>query len=441
MKAWLAALVPRGIGGQVVLLLLATLIVSQAITLALVSIADSQREPLDDNLRAQARAIAAVIRMVAGTEAPAERQVILDAANRSNPDIDIQLIDQAVAAIPPGEARPGPGFIQRDLGAGFDVAIDPSQGDPDTPRPIYITLPDGSVLQAQLPFGPPPSPPLNPRLNIVLFAAIGGIALLFWATRVLSMRLRNFARVVAEFSPEGDLAPLPETGPTEIATVAAALNRMRDRIATLVRNRTLMLTAVSHDLRTPVTRLRLRSEFVEDADTRTAMLRDLDQMTAMIDSVLGLLREQRAPAAPERTDLAVLLMTIADDFADTGRDVAYAGPDRCPAVLRADDMRRAIDNLVENALRFGSKARIRLVAGKTGDLRIDVDDDGPGIPPTERQSMLQPFVRGDAARGSDHDGFGLGLAIASGVIAAHNGTLNLGDSDLGGLRATITLPR
>jgi signal transduction histidine kinase len=441
MRARLAALMPRGIGGQVVLLLLATLVLSQAITLALVFFADAQRNPPDDNLRAQARAIAAVIRMVAETPDAAERQVILAAANRANPDIDAHLIGRPDAATPPDDTRPGPAFIQRDLGSGFAVTIDPGQRDTTTPRPIYVTLPDGSVLEARLPFGPPPPPPLNPRINIVIFAAVGAAALLLWATRVLSMRLRNFARVVAEFSPEGNLDPLPETGPIEIATVAAALNRMRDRIAALVRNRTLMLTAVGHDLRTPVTRLRLRSEFVEDADMRAAMQRDLDQMTAMIDSVLGLMRQQRALMAPEPTDLAVLLMTIADDFADTGRDVAYAGPDRCPVTLRADDIRRAVTNLVENALRFGSKARIRLVAAASAPLRIDVDDDGPGIPPADRELMLQPFMRGDAARGSDHDGFGLGLAIASGIVAAHDGTLTLGDSALGGLAVTITLPR
>jgi len=441
MRRWLTALLPHGIGGQVVLLLLATLILSQAITLALVFVTDAQRELPDDSLRAQARAIAGVIRMVAETPDAAERRVILDAANRSNPDIDIRLITRAGASAPPGEARPGPGFIQRDLGPGFDVAIDPRQGDPETPRPIYVTLPDGSVLEARLPFGPPSPPPLSPRINIVIFAAIGGIALLLWATRVLSTRLRNFARVVAEFSPEGDLDPLPETGPTEIATVAAALNRMRDRIAALVRNRTLMLTAVSHDLRTPVTRMRLRSEFVEDADIRTAMQRDLDQMTAMIDSVLGLMREQRTLTAAEPIDLAVLLMTVADDFSDTGKDVAYIGPDRCSTTLRPEDLRRAVTNLVENALRYGSKARIRLIVGPSGPLRIEIDDDGPGIPPEDRELMLQPFVRGDAARNGAAGGFGLGLAIASGVVAAHGGTLTLGDSDLGGLRVAVTLPR
>ncbi|HEY4202843.1 MAG TPA: ATP-binding protein [Devosiaceae bacterium] len=439
MIAALRLIVPRGIGGQIVLLLLATLVISQALTVAFVLLTDAQRNPVDNNIRAQLRAISAVIRMIAFTPEPMDRRIIIDAANRSNPDINILIIARPGASEPPEDTVSGPAFIQRDLGVGFDVAVDPAE-DRTSPRTIFVTLPDGSALQAELPFVPPPPSPLDPRINIGIFAGIGAVALLLWATRVLSVRLRNFARAVADFSPEGDHDPLPETGPSELRTVAAALNRMRDRIAALVKTRTLMLTAVGHDLRTPVTRLRLRSEFVQDGEMRSAMLRDLDHMTNMIDAVLALLRDPRALAPAERIDLAVFLRTLCDDFADTGKIVIYEGPQHCSFVVREDDLRRAMTNLVDNALRHGTHARVSLVADAAGPVHLRVDDDGPGIAPEERELMLQPFVRGDAARSGDHDGFGLGLAIATSAVNSHGGTLTLADSDLGGLRVEITLP-
>ena len=434
----LKSLWPSGISGQIVLLLLATVAMSQLIALSLVNLTDTRHDP-DESLRMQSRSIASIVRLIADAPGTDERALIVAAANRSNPDIDLRIVAAPGTTFDLSHGTPAPDFVTRDLGSDIIATVDPRIG--NEPRTLTIALPDLMHLRVRLPFNTPTPPLLNPRTNTLIFAAIGAVALLIWATRVLSTRLRNFAQAVADYSPDGDHDPLPETGPAELRTVAAALNRMRDRIDTLVKNRTIMLTAVGHDLRTPVTRMRLRAEFIADDNIRAAILRDLSQMTDMIDAVLSLLRDPASLPPPERIDVATFLQTLSDDFADTGEQVEYRGPTHVTSQVREDALRRAITNLVENALHFGTRCRITLSPLVDGPLVIDVEDNGPGIPPDQRDQMLQPFMRGDSARGDSHEGFGLGLAIAAAIARGHKGTLTLDESDLGGLRATITLPR
>lgn len=434
----LKSLWPSGISGQIVLLLLATVALSQLIALALVNLTDTRHNP-DENLRMQARSIAAIIRLIADAPGMEERQLIVAAANRSNPDIDLSIIGAAGTPmiVPGGETAPD--FLTRDLGEDIIATVDPHTG--SEPRTVTVALPDEMHLRVNLPFSAPTPPLLNPRTNTLIFAAIGAIALLVWATRVLSTRLRNFAQAVAEYTPDGDHDALPETGPAELRTVAIALNRMRDRIDSLVKNRTMMLTAVGHDLRTPVTRMRLRAEFIPDDVTREAILRDLAQMTDMINAVLSLLRDPSALPPLERVDLASFLQALSDDYTDTGKAVDYRGPAHVTARIREEAFRRAVTNLIENALHHGTQCRITLSANADGPLVIDIEDNGPGIPADQREQMLQPFMRGDSSRSESHEGFGLGLAIALTTARNHNGTLTLEDSQMGGLRARLTLPR
>lgn len=188
------------------------------------------------------------------------------------------------------------------------------------------------------------------------FAVITLTLLGLWAARVLAEPLSSFARAAEEFSLSGTAAPLPERGPEEIRAVARALNRMRERITALIDDRTKMLAAISHDLRTPITRLRLRSEFIEDENSRRHMLRDLDQMRAMLEAVLSFLRNDRRLEELTLTDIATTLQLIADQFADIGHMVTYDGPSHAMAMARPDDLHRAVTNLVENAVKFGGEA-------------------------------------------------------------------------------------
>ena len=207
--------------------------------------------------------------------------------------------------------------------------------------------------------------------------------------------------------------------------MAKALNRMRERITALIDDRTKMLAAISHDLRTPITRMRLRSEFIDDEVHRSRMLRDLDQMRSMLESVLSFLRNDRKLESMTLVDIATTLQLVTDQFADMGHKVVYDGPEHAMATVRPDDLHRSVTNLVENAVRFGAEATIRLTASPD-TMTIEVEDDGPGISDARKEMMLEPFVRGDDARNMDEAaGFGLGLSIARSIVLAHGGELSL----------------
>jgi signal transduction histidine kinase len=261
-----------------------------------------------------------------------------------------------------------------------------------------------------------------------------------WAARALTAPLSAFARAAENFSLNGAAAPLPERGPIEIRSVAKALNRMRERITALIDDRTKMLAAISHDLRTPITRLRLRSEFIADEVHRSHMLRDLDQMRSMLESVLSFLRNDRKLESMTLADVATTLQLISDQFADIGHKVVYDVPEHAMATVRPDDLHRSVTNLVENAVRFGAMATIRLTASPD-TMTIDIEDDGPGISDARKGMMLEPFVRGDDARNMDEAaGFGLGLSIARSIVLAHGGELSLHDRQPHGLVVRILLP-
>jgi len=222
--------------------------------------------------------------------------------------------------------------------------------------------------------------------------------------------------------------------------VIAAFNRMQDRIGALIADRTQALAAVGHDLRTPLARLRLRAESVSDEAPRVAMERDLAEMEAMIASLLAYLGGEGDPEEPAVADIAVICATLVDDATDTGHDATYAGPDHLPMRVRRSALKRAIGNLVDNALRFGEAITVSLAQGPDGVV-IAVEDDGPGIPPAMLGKVLEPFVRAGDERGRDTAGFGLGLSIVVRLVEVEGGTLSLANRPTGGLRAEIRLPR
>ena len=201
----------------------------------------------------------------------------------------------------------------------------------------------------------------------LLFAVISVTLLGLWAARALTAPLSSFASAAESFSLNGAAAPLPERGPEEIRSVAKALNRMRERISALIDDRTKMLAAISHDLRTPITRMRLRSEFIEDETHRSRMLSDLDQMRSMLESVLSFLRNSRKLEAMTLVDVASTLQLVADQFSDMGHKVSCAGPDHAMATARPDDLLRGVTNIVENAARYGAEVVIRLTVAPEGN--------------------------------------------------------------------------
>jgi signal transduction histidine kinase len=385
--------------------------------------------------------LVALVRLVAATPAGGERARLVAQIAQTVPHMDLKSAS-AVSRADGGTADdPRLHYLMQHLGPGFQVALLPAAAQPaDAARTLAIRLPDGDGLTANLPPRGGPPPLGGPISFTLLFVVVSVTLLALWATRALRTPLSGFAKAAESFSLDGDIAALPERGPEEIRAVARAFNRMRARIRKLVDDRTRLLAAMGHDLRTPITRLRLRSEFIADEDLRRQMLRDLEQMQAMTDGVLSFLRDGQAREAATSVDIASLLQTVCDQFADMGHPVGYRGPAHLAITARPDDLQRAVANLVDNAVRHGANAVVRLTADAAG-ARVEVEDDGPGIPEARKAAMLEAFVRGEEARTMDgRAGFGLGLSIARAIAEAHGGTLTLHDRAPHGLVARITLP-
>ncbi|WP_454620494.1 ATP-binding protein [Bradyrhizobium cenepequi] len=427
----------KGIGGQIAALVVASIIAIHVIiaTIFLLFRPD-QSEPPGDRGHAQ---LTSAIQLL-GAAAPSERQRLSADINKAFPQLGVE-------SLPPG-TTPAAGRLDerelhglyRRLGGAyrlFPLADDDARIEPR----IGVVLPDGAMISARL-LADWHRPPFlgGPWMMTLLFMVISVTLLGLWAARALTAPLSSFARAAETFSLDGATAPLPERGPEEIRSVAKALNRMRERITGLIDDRTKMLAAISHDLRTPITRMRLRSEFIEDESHRNRMLADLDQMRAMLESVLSFLRNDRRLESMTLTDIASTLQLVTDQFSDMGHKVSYDGPAHAMATVRPDDLHRSVTNLVENAVRFGAEATIRLRT--TGDhITIEVEDDGPGISDARKHDVLEPFVRGDDARNMDEsEGFGLGLSITNAIVLAHGGTLSLHDRKPHGLLARIELP-
>jgi signal transduction histidine kinase len=425
----------RGISGQI-----AALVVASVVTLHLIITASflihrpDQPDPSFDRGHAQLAATAQLL----GAASASDRPRLMGDIARAFP-----LLGIASVAPGPASATGEPDGINlhglhRRLGSGYRIFALPPDGET---RRLGIALPDGAMISANI-LPEPRRPPFlgSPWMTTLLFAVISVTLLGLWAARALTAPLSSFAKAAESFSLNGAAAPLPERGPEEIRSVAKALNRMRERITGLIDDRTRMLAAISHDLRTPITRMRLRSEFIEDDTHRSRMLGDLDQMRSMLESVLSFLRNDRKLEAMTLVDIASTLQLVTDQFGDIGRKVSYDGPPHAMATVRPDDLLRSVTNLVENAVRFGAEATIRLRTSPE-QVTIDVEDDGPGISDAQKNNMLEPFVRGDDARNMDEtSGFGLGLSIANAIVLAHGGALSLHDRQPHGLVVRIQLP-
>jgi signal transduction histidine kinase len=282
---------------------------------------------------------------------------------------------------------------------------------------------------------------INLAFERVLLALVPAIALMVLGGLMVRRALLPLRRLAAasERVGHGEVVPVAEDGPGEVRRVIGAFNRMQDRIEALIAGRTQALAAVGHDLRTPLARLHLRIEALANDDTRRAISQDVGEMEAMITSLLAFLGGEADPERPSAVDLAVMCATIVDDAVDRGRDARYVGPDHCERRVRRVGLKRAIGNLVDNALHYGTCVTVTLTVRDDG-LVISVEDDGPGIPDDQLERVLEPFVRLDPARGRDTVGFGLGLPIVQAAVAAEGATLSLANRRDGGLRAAITLP-
>lgn len=432
MRLDLRSFMPNRISGQMALIVVASLAVIHVVLTTAFLITRTQSlhdRPFDE--------IVTLARLIDATPS-AERGRLVMQASAAFPSLALAFAPTGAGTNVPQAVDMPAEAIERHLGPGFKVTRVAPTASEAAPR-IAVHLRDGAVVTARI--GPPAAPMRlgSPVMLTILFIAISVTCLGLWAARVLTEPLRRFAAAAENFEPDGDVAPLPERGPAEIRAAARALNRMRARIKELVAARTHMLAAVSHDLRTPITRLRLRGEYIDDPALRAQVLGELAHMNTMVESILIYLRGSSARGPATMVDIATIAQTVADQYADMGHAVGYHGPDHLVLAAHPEELRRAIANLVDNAVRHGRDVAVRLVGTPT-EVSIAVEDDGPGIVDVKKDAMQQPFVRGDAARGmNDSGGFGLGLSITRAVAQAHGGTLALVDRVPTGLIARITL--
>lgn len=276
-------------------------------------------------------------------------------------------------------------------------------------------------------------------LIIVVTTAIA-LAASVWAVRRATLPLTVLAGAAQRLGLDIGSPAVAERGPREVRTASRAFNEMQRRIQRSIRERVQMLAAISHDLRTPITRMRLRAEFVEDEEQRAKMLADLDEMEAMIAATLSFARDDPAREKPVALDLAALLQSLCADASDAGADVVYQGSERLEVSGRPAALKRAFANLIDNAVTYGRRARVT-VASAAGAATVTVEDDGPGIPEAERERVFDPFYRLEGSRSRATGGVGLGLSIVRTAIRAHGGEIVLADGSNGGLAAIVTLPQ
>ena len=436
-RAW-----PSSLFVRMALILLLGLLVAQGLSFWLQW---GERATVVSQARGQnfADRMAEVVRALEAT-APAERSAALATLPYGDWQVTLISEDQVSQNPPRGpvgamlSARLGSAREVRPLGGAAGMGMGMMHG--NMPRGFDVRLQGGQWLRfsgaRQL------DTPALPRDLILRLAVTLMIvtAVVMLAVRQATQPLKQLAQAADTLGRDLDAPALAEEGPTETRRAAQAFNRMQARIKRLVNERSRALAAVSHDLRTPLTRLRLRAELVDDETLRDQMAADLDAMAAMIDATLDYLRGLQTSEAVRPIDINALLASMSEDALVLGRRISIQGQALAPYTGRLSALRRALQNLIDNAIKYGACAHLR-VDDDAGELRIMVDDEGPGIEPHELARVTEPYYRPDASRSSATGGVGLGLSIAKDIALLHGGDLVLANRAQGGLCATLKLPR
>lgn len=277
------------------------------------------------------------------------------------------------------------------------------------------------------------------RILLILLLSVIAVTPLAWLfARRLAQPITAFADAAERLGKDPRTPPLTITGSGEVVAAANAFNMMQERLRRYVEDRTAMVGAIAHDLRTPLTRLKFRIEAVPD-DVRPKLAADIDQMEAMIAATLGFVRDTNRPAERTKLELSSLLESVMDEAAETGGDTTVERAEK--TIIEGDPvaLKRLVSNLVENALKYGGRARGRAFS-EDGMAIIEIDDDGPGVPPADFERVFEPFYRGEPSRNRETGGMGLGLAVVRSLARAHGGDVTLANRLGGGLRATVKLP-
>lgn len=438
---------PRTIAAQITCLVVAAVLSGVALTSAVQMYIlpnwEASREPEIVAARRAAR-IAAIVEEIRTARSVAERRQVIAAARRAGSEVEA--VQPALVAFEPADAVRTPRSAQLVLNRlADDWGIVPLGlvRSPDDRNSLLIGIDahnallfhERTRLLAHKLLVNTATLTIAIVTFIILFLSIYGVRWITAPLSTIAAAARSFGHSLGENN------KLREDGPSEIAQVAEALNDMRRRIQTLVDERTRMLVAISHDLRTPLARLGLRAERVVDENVREGMLRDIATINDMLTETLTYLREAGSQEPIHRVDLPSLLQTICAEFIDVGHSVSYEGPGRLTFACRTHALARALTNVIDNATKHGSSVAVALQELDRTTVQIDVADDGPGIARELLGKVLEPFFKVDNARPScGRSGFGLGLSIARDIIKSDGGTIELFNHAPHGLTVRLRLP-
>ena len=436
---------PKTLGAQLALLLLLALIVGQVLTFVI--LADSRRSAIIAANRAQVLSRTVTLVRLLRALPPPLHGAALEASDGRGFEVSLGprslVTDEDETAPNPFERRLGRMLAGADIGR-IEVAL--AEHGPRRHggwRPglaIAIELGPGRWLNLEYRLAPPPGGWLLPTLTYfgVTAALVSLIAVL--VARRIAAPLKALAGAADRLGRGEAVGDLDEGGPDELRRTARAFNRMQARLRRFVGERTRMLAAMSHDLRTPITALRLRAELLDEGAERGRFIATLDEMAAMVEASLAFAREDARGEATRPVDLGALGESVAEDLRDLGASIEAHDLPRRVLAVRPQALRRALRNVLENAVRYGGHAALRLEEDGQS-LRFVVEDDGPGIPEDAIERVFEPFVRLETSRSRETGGIGLGLAIARDVLRAHGGDVTLANRPTGGLIVRLSLPK
>jgi signal transduction histidine kinase len=314
-----------------------------------------------------------------------------------------------------------------------------SGGPPGRLFDVTVALPDGDSIVFRAP-APQPGPPLPREIFIQLAVLTAVLAIvLFLMTRTITRPLSALAKAADAVGRGAEHPPLEERGARELRDATRAFNSMQDRLRRYLDSRTRVLAAMSHDLRTPLTRLRLRAEAIEDPETRERFAADLDEMNQMVTGALNLFKGLTDTETTTPLLIDDLLKSLQAEYRELGENFMIEGQSNRPVLAKPNALKRLLSNLLHNAVKYGTSAQVTVEDGR--ELVVRIRDEGPGIPPEALEQVFEPFYRVESSRSRDTGGTGLGLSIARDIAQAHGGSIVLRNLPERGLEAVLTLPR